>query len=117
MIYNRGSSKLVQTNVGTLSYCVAHSRQPAAHSHAAPLLKYTEASHTAEFAALYAFEIAKINIEIKKICLLSQPDNVHLKTSCWRSLLLFTAKFYFCGLPHALAPSDPLQAGTHIEIS
>lgn len=43
VICDRGSSKLVQTNVGILSYCVAHSRQPAAHSHAAPLLKYMEA--------------------------------------------------------------------------
>lgn len=67
MIYDRGSSKLVQTNVGIISYCEAHSRQPAAYSHAAPLLKYTEASQIGEFAALYAFEIAKINIEIKKI--------------------------------------------------
>lgn len=69
MRYERGSNKLVQTNVGILSYLEAHSRQPAAYSHAAPLLKYTEASQTGEFAALYAFEIAKISIEIKKICL------------------------------------------------
>lgn len=66
MIYDRESSKLVQTNVGILSYCVAHSSQPAAHSHAAPLLKYTEASQTGEFAALYEFEIATINKKSRK---------------------------------------------------
>lgn len=87
--------------MGILSYLEAHSRQPAAYCHAAPLLKYTEASQTGEFAALYAFEIAKINIEIKKSLSLKPTGQFASENFSLEKPPLFTAKFYFCGVPHA----------------